>query len=211
MTGSGEIASADAWAVKFASAAIDGTGTLTAIGGLIVQLAADITGSGTISAANLQAFLQLVADIGGSGDMAGALTGLGALLADLTGSGDVDAALLTALGELSADIVVTGTGLTTANVGPAVWSALAASNNVPSTMGEKLNDAGSAANPWTEVIEGGFTAAQILKLLAAAAAGKLSGAPGGPIEITGVDGSTVRITATVDADGNRLTVSYDVS
>jgi len=78
-------------------------------------------------------------------------------------------------------------------------------------MGEKLNDAGSASNPWTEVLEGGYTAGDLQRLMAAALLGKLAGSPAGPIEITGVDGSTVRITAVVDSSGNRVSVVLDVS
>lgn len=173
VTGSGTVSAANVWAVKLATAGLTGSGDLTAIGGLIVQLIAAITGSGTVTAANLQAFLAAVADLTGSGTISDAdLEGLGALLAALVGDGTLDASVLTGIGELDADLVVTGTGLSTANVGQAVWSALAASNNVVGTMGEKLNDAGSASNPWTEVIESGYTAAEILRLLAAVAAGK---------------------------------------
>jgi hypothetical protein len=57
---------------------------------------------------------------------------------------------------MSIDIVVTGTGLTTANVGPAVWAAIAALNDIPGSMGEKLNDAGASANPWTEALPGAY-------------------------------------------------------
>lgn len=172
VTGSGTIA-ADAWAVKLAEAMLTGTGDLSAFGGLIVQLLAAIGGSGTVSSANVQAFLAAVANLTGSGGVTVAsLTGIGELLADLLGDGTLDDSVLTAIGELSAALVVTGTGLSTSNVGQAVWSALAAANDSSGTMGEKLNDAGSAANPWTEVIESGYTAAEILRLLAAVAAGK---------------------------------------
>ncbi|MBK7330866.1 MAG: hypothetical protein IPI85_17805 [Dehalococcoidia bacterium] len=40
------------------------------------------------------------------------------------------------------------------------------------TMGEKMNDAGSG-NPWTEVIEGSYTAAELLRIITAALAGEL--------------------------------------
>jgi hypothetical protein len=43
-------------------------------------------------------------------------------------------------------------GLTPAGIARAVWSAMAASNNEPGTMGEKVNAAGSAANPWTDPV-----------------------------------------------------------
>lgn len=199
LVGDGGVTEADTWAVKLAQAALSGSGSLEAIGGLIVQLIADIAGSGGISEGNLQAFLQALADIGGSGGISDAqASGLGQLIAALTGLGTVDATL-TGTGELTADIVVTGTGLTTSNVGQAVWAALAAANNGTGTMGEKLNDAGSGSNPWTEVIESGFTAAQILRILAAHAAGAATGLESGNPQFIGLDGSTVRIDGTYAA------------
>ena len=62
-------------------------------------------------------------------------------------------------------------------------------------MGEKLNDAGSASNPWTEVIESGYTAAQILRLIAAAVQGNASGLEDGTPTFKGLDGTTDRIEA----------------
>ena len=208
LTGSGTI-SATVLAVKLAQASLTGTGELSAIGSLIVQAVAAITGSGTISAADLKAFLQAEANLTGSGGASATATGLGALLAALTGEGSVDPTL-TGSGELSADLLVTGTGLTTANVGPAVWAAIAASNNAAGTMGEKLNDAGSASNPWTEVLESGFTAAEILRLIAAAVQGDATGLETGAPVFKGLDGTTERITATY-TDGTRTVTGRDAS
>lgn len=64
------------------------------------------------------------------------------MAAALAGTGDLDATIA-AHGNMAIDIVVTGTSLTTSNVGPAVWAAIAALNNDAGTMGEKLNLAGS--------------------------------------------------------------------
>lgn len=147
LTGAGDFTDADAWAVKLAEAAISGDGSLTAFGGLIVQLIAAITGSGTVTNADVKAFLAAVADLSGSGDAAGTATGLGELIAALIGDGTLDSSILTGIGELDADLVVTGTGLSTANVAQAVWSALASANNEAGTMGEKLNSAGSGSSP----------------------------------------------------------------
>ena len=204
VTGTGDVSDADVWAVKLAEAAISGSGDLTATGGLIVQLVAAVTGSGTVSTADVKAFLQLAAALSGSGVAAGSATGLGALIAALTGASDLDATL-TGTGAMAADLVVTGTGLTTANVGEAVWSALAAANNTAGTMGEKLNDAGSASNPWTEVIESGYTAAEILKLLAAVAQGDASGLEGSSPVFKSIDGLTDRITATYSSGTRTVT------
>lgn len=209
LTGAGS-AAASALAVKLAVADLTGSGNLEAIGGLIVQLIADIAGSGGITEGDLKAFLQAVASIGGSGGITEAqASGLGELVAALTGLGLVDATL-TGTGELSADLVVTGTGLTTGNVGQAVWAAIAASNNTAGTMGEKLNDAGSGSNPWTEVIEAGYTAAEILRILAAHAAGAATGLEGANPQFTGLDGTTVRIDGTYSG-GTRTIDSLDGS
>jgi hypothetical protein len=210
VTGDGGVTDADMWAVKLAQAALTGSGTLTATGGLIVQLVAAIAGSGTISDADIKAFLQLSAALTGTGDADGTLTGLGALLAALTGTGTANGSTLTGVGAMAADLVVTGTGLTTANVGPAVWAAIASANNTAGSMGEKLNDAGSASNPWTEVIESGYTAAQILKLIAAAVQGDASGLEDGTPTFKGLDGTTDRITATYSS-GTRTVTGRDVT
>jgi hypothetical protein len=94
--------------------------------------------------------------------------------------------------------------LTPDSIALSVWSALSAANNDSGTMGEKLNDAGSAANPWTEVIESGYTAAQIMRLIAAYVAGDATGLDGSA-EFTGLDGSTVRIEGTVTGGDRSIT------
>ena len=134
---------------KNAAAALTGAGSLSAVGDKLATLFASLAGSGTISNAAAVAYLNLAAQLAGSGDLAGAATAIGRAAAALSGDGDL-AGLATALGELEATIVVTGDLLNSANVASAVWGALAAANNTGGTMGEKLNDAGSAANPWTE-------------------------------------------------------------
>lgn len=208
LNGTGTV-SATALAVKLALADLSGSGELAALGSLIVQALANLTGSGTISAANLQAFLAAVASLTGSGAIsAGTLTGLAELIAALSGNGTAAASVLTAIGELDADLTVTGTGLSTANVGEAVWAALAAANNGSGTMGEKLNDAGSASNPWTEIIESGYTAAEILRLIAAATQGDATGLESGAPVFKGLDGSTERISATY-VDGVRTVTGRD--
>lgn len=200
-----------ALAVKLALADITGSGGLAAIGSLIVQALADLTGSGEISDADVKAFLSAVASLTGSGEISDAdLEGYGAVLAALTGSGTAGDSELTGTGALAADLVVTGAGLSTANVGQAVWAALASANNTSGTMGEKLNDAGSASNPWTEVIEAGYTAAEILRILAAHAAGAATGLEGSNPQFTGLDGTTVRIDGTYSA-GTRSIDALDGS
>lgn len=60
-----------------------------------------------------------------------------------------------------------------------------------------------------EVVEGTYTMRQMLKVMAAALVGKVSGGGTTTIVFKGVDGSTSRVTATVDANGNRSSVTLD--
>jgi hypothetical protein len=140
-------------------AALEGAGEISnAELALIVQLAAALTGSGTISSATLQAVASLSAALSGSGEIsAAALSLIVSLEADLSGSGEI-AGNLKGLAHLAADIVVTGSGLTESGIATAVWSALAASNNDPLTMGEKLNSAASAGDPWGTALPGAYSA-----------------------------------------------------
>lgn len=64
----------------------------------------------------------------------------------------------------------------------------------------------------TNGIESGLTLRQALRLITAATAGKVAGAGGTSVTIrNAVADSKTRITATVDADGNRTAVSTDVT
>jgi len=62
------------------------------------------------------------------------------------------------------------------------------------------------AQVWGKEIETGFTAEELLRLMAAALAGKLSGAATTEVSIRDVNDTTDRIVAEVDADGNRTSV-----
>jgi len=165
---------------------IGGTGTLTASGALGRNLLATIAGSGSL-AADVTALGWMLGNLEGSGTLTGVRYATGALEADITPF----------------------TTLSPENLASAVWSAVAADNNDTGTMGEKVNDAGSASNPWTEVIEGSYTAAEMLRIIAAALAGELAGAGTTTITIQGIDATTDRIVATVDGTGNRTAVTLD--
>lgn len=102
------------------------------------------------------------------------------------------------------------TALTPDSVASAVWSANATLNNTAGSMGEKLNDAGSGSNPWTEVIESGFTAAEVLRLLVSVAAGNGQAMNGLTTKFKSLDGTKDRITATVE-NGNRTITEMDVT
>ena len=168
-----------------AAATVTGAGDITsAVGQLIISMVAALVGNGTISAAGLQGFLD--GDSGnliGAGSLTAELAALAWMSAALNGSGSITSAAPYATGDLAADIF-SFSALTPEGISNAVWA---------------------------QIIEAGYSASDLLQLITASAAGKLSGAPGSPIQITGVDGSTVRIDATVDSAGNRTAVTYNVS
>lgn len=173
---------------KNAECAIAGVGDLTATGALIISLQATIAGSGDISGAALLAFLNLAAALSGEGGVAAQLTAIGHLAAAVEGEGTVaSSTVLTALGTLAADITVTGDVLTTANVANAILDAV-------------------------NGVEDGLTVRHALRLIAAATAGKISGASTTTITIrNAVVDDKDRIVATVTSDGDRTAITYDLT
>lgn len=216
------------------AAGLTGTGTITNANlSLIIQLACNtLTGSGTLTA-SMSGLVQLASSLAGSGSLTASLKLIAYITSTLTGSGSVSATLR-GTASLEADITPFTT-LSPENLAASVWNSLAASFNSAGTMGEKMNDAGSASNPWadttdygagtkgqlledaanaasvwTEVIESGYTAAEILRLLAAANLGKTSGQPDSPV-FRDIADTKDRITATVDINGNRNNIVLDES
>jgi hypothetical protein len=80
-----------------------------------------------------------------------------------------------------------------------VWQSVASGFNAPGTMGEKLNGAGAAGDPWTGEIEGGETARETMRLFRAVLLGKTTVTVNGDGTATVVflakDGTTHRVTA----------------
>lgn len=62
-----------------------------------------------------------------------------------------------------------------------------------------------------EVVEGSYTLRQLVRLMAAALLGELSGAATTTIVIRDASDTKVRITATVDEDGNRTAITLDAT
>jgi len=141
-----------------------GSGTLSAEAALVISMFCDMTGSGTLSA-SIVGLLNMSIDLEGSGDLAASLSGIGNMLIDLEGSGNLDATIA-AFGKMSIDIVVTGTGLTLENVRAAVWNAIAADFNESGTMGNKMNSAARAGDPWSTFLPGSYGDGEAGKILA---------------------------------------------
>lgn len=138
--------------------AMTGSGTLSADASLLVSMLCDMTGSNTMSM-NITGQLHPTCSMTGTGTLDGNMTAFANMLVDLLGSGTLTESL-TAIANMSIDIVVTGTGLTTANVGSAVWSAIASQNDEAGTMGEIMNNMGAVSDPWSTLLPGSYTTGQ---------------------------------------------------
>lgn len=147
IAGDGEVSGAALFSSVPLSAALAGTGAITdAAAAVVIQLAAALAGTGAMSA-DAVATLNLSASLAGSGDLEGSLGLIAGLAGALTGSGTVSANLK-GYANLEADITPF-TELSPQTLAAAVWNALAAELSSPGTMGEKVNAAGTAGDPWT--------------------------------------------------------------
>lgn len=99
-----------------------GFGDLEATAALAIAMAIAMTGSGSLTA-GIEGRLNMSVDMTGAGDLSADLEGIANMAIDLLGSGDLEATIA-AYGNMEIDITVTGTGLSTANVGDAVWNYL---------------------------------------------------------------------------------------
>jgi hypothetical protein len=96
----------------------------------------------------------------GSGDLNAAMSAFANMIVAMEGSGGLDATIA-AYGNMSIDIVVTGTGLSTANVGQAVWEAIVSQfSSNPDSAAAKLLSAGSAGDPWSTSLPAAYTGTQ---------------------------------------------------
>jgi hypothetical protein len=65
------------------------------------------------------------------------------------------------------------------------------------------------AQVWAKEVETGYSAEELLRLIAATLAGKISGAETTEVSIRDVNDTKDRVVATVDSDGNRTAVALD--
>jgi hypothetical protein len=80
---------------------------------------------------------------------------------------------------------------------------------VSSTGATPPTAAETAAAVWSRLVEGGLSAEEILRVLLAPLAGKSTGTGTSSEAFLSQDGSTERVRATFDAQGNRVSVTVD--
>jgi len=93
------------------------------------------------------------------------------------------------------------------NVGDVVTAGYSSGDN------NVISDADAAkiaSYVWAEILENGKEARELMRLFAAALGGKASGLPFSPV-YQSLDGLTDRITATTDKNGNRTSITLDLT
>lgn len=183
ISGVGDISNANAIAARLSTATLLGSGTLDADLSQIVQGAATLAGVGTVSA-DLTAVAIMQSALSGSGSVTNAQASATIpITAGLNGSCSLSPELK-GYGRLNADITP--------------FTELS-----PENLAAQILD--------NNDIETNYSMREALRLILSTLAGKVSGAPGTTITIRSVTDGTDRVVATVDANGNRTAVTYDVS
>lgn len=171
---------AAAISAKLAEALLSGSGDLSAGLSVITPGAATIAGTGAVSA-DVQAVSALTVTITGSGSISADLSAVVPMEAVLSGQASLSPNL-TGLGKLEASI----------------------------TPFADLSPQSLASAVMNSTVETGYNLEEALRLILSAVAGKVSGAGGSTITIRSVTDGTSRIVATVDSNGNRSSIVYDV-
>lgn len=160
----------------------------------------------------------------GTAEIIFGLTGTGGLISSATGSAGISLGLTGSLFASkavagSAGITIDASGTTTAigHAGGSAGTALAATWTpyaigwLSGTTAEAgLTPTGIANAVWAKVIEAGYSAEEIIRIMAASSAGSATGLEGANPQFTGLDGVTVRIDGTYSA-GTRTIDSLDGS
>lgn len=169
LIGSGELSNAEGSLLAYIVANLVGIGEFDGdiVGGLLILL--DLFGYGDIVSdltdgitredisidlisngvlvASIAGGKYIESDLTGTADLVGALGALAGAICDIITTGDLSL-FSSAKGNMVANITPFTT-LSPESLAAAVWNALAAQFNVSGTMGNKLNGAGSAGDPWT--------------------------------------------------------------
>jgi len=144
--------SVDLYPSKSMAIDLTGSGALTAEAGLVISMLLAMVGSGDLSA-SIVGQSDMSIDLTGDGGLTASLEGYANMVIDMLGEGTLEATIA-AYGNMAIDIVVTGTGLSTANVGKAVWEEIL---NGEITAKDALLAAGSAGDPWITELPGSYT------------------------------------------------------
>lgn len=142
---------------------MEGSGVLEATGGLLAGLEVTMAGVGDLTLLG-GGLLEAIVAMAGTGTLAGIISAQAGMNVTMAGIGTLTASP-SGTGEMVVEIFVNQSEATVQQIVDAVWNALAAEYDLSGTMGEKLNGAGSAGDPWTTDISAYNTANTAGKIL----------------------------------------------
>lgn len=163
--------------------------TLTGLGEVTANLAVITPGTSTIAGSGT-----LTADIIAVSSLASALSGSASISTSISATVPIEAALA-GIGEVAGTTNLTGLGKLEAEI-------------LPFT---ELSPQSLASAVLASEVEAGYNLEAAMRLILSAVAGKVSGAETTTITIRNVTDGSNRIVATVDANGNRTALTYDIS
>jgi len=154
LNGTGSL-SGDIAGALYTNATLNGTSSL--VGDLIGNLyaASIINGVGSLTS-DIVGIFPAFATINGTSALTGSLNALADIVSTIIGSGSITNALPFAIGNMGASITPF-TELSPQNLAAEVWNSIAADFNNAGTMGNKVNSAASAGDPWTTSLPGSYT------------------------------------------------------
>lgn len=162
-------------------ATLAGTGEIDGTGGLVVSGSAVLDGVGGMTA-TINAALSGQGTVPGAGGMTATLKAEGWMSATLAGSGGCSAQSY-AVGFMSCDMK-------------------------PYT---ELSPQALAESVWAKIIENGFSAQEVMRIMASVMAGKSEGFDANSPVFRDLGDTKDRVSATLDAVGNRTSVTLDAS
>jgi len=125
---------------------IGGFGTIQNVDmGLIMLAVAEMISSGSLTS-DMTGQIYAVAEMSSSGSLVGSIAGFANIISGMLSEGTISASPL-GLGSVEAGLVSFST-LSPENLAISIWNSLATSFNNAGTMGNKLNSAGGASDPW---------------------------------------------------------------
>jgi hypothetical protein len=138
-----------------AFATLLGTGNITnANGALQLNIVASLIGLSTLTG-NIQGIREATALLQGNGNLVSSIKAIGNLISTISGDSSLNVTI-SAVGDMSAT-VTPFTELSPQGLAAYLWNALADEFNNPGSMGEKINSAGTAGDPWTASLPGSYT------------------------------------------------------
>ena len=146
------------------ASSISGAGDIIyAQAGLIVSAVAAILASSDFNA-SIRGVLQASASLAGEGDITASLGALASAVAQITGNSPISCSF-SAKGSISAAIKSFG-DLSPESLAAAVWNSIAAQFNTAGSMGNKMNSASAAGDPWGAILPSTYISGEAEYILA---------------------------------------------